>query len=297
MFSPKPRQMEAIAGWLFILPSALGFTLLTLVPILFSLVISFTDWNYLSGLNGIRFTGLENFIVMWEDRWFTDSLKNNLIFVGGIVPATIVLSLLAALGLNGKAFLKTPIRLMIFMPYISSIVAASIAWGALYHPSYGPINGFLKSIGIADPPTWLASSKWALLAVMIMIVWSCIGYNMVIYLAGLQNIPKDLYEAGKIDGTGAVSEFRYITVPLLSPTTFFILITSIIHSFQVFVAIFVMTKGGPGTATSVLTYYIYQAGFGFYRMGYASAMAWILFVMIFLVTVIQWQGQKKWVNY
>lgn len=293
----KHHQSEMLAGWLFIGPSVLGFGVLTLIPIVFSLAMSFTDWNFLDGIKGFRFVGLDNFIQMWHDRWFTDSLINNLIFVAATVPAIMILSLLTAVGLNNGAFLKSPIRLMVFMPYVSSVVAISVVWGVLYNPSQGPINGFLQSIGISDPPGWLASTTWALPAVIVMNIWSSIGYNMVIYLAGLQNIPKDLYEAAKIDGAGPVASFFRVTIPLLSPTTFFILIMSIIHSFQVFVAVFIMTQGGPGTSTSVLTFYIYQAGFSFYKMGYASAMAWVLFVFIFIITAIQWQGQKKWVNY
>ncbi|WP_240762871.1 carbohydrate ABC transporter permease [Paenibacillus thalictri] len=289
--------MDTLAGWSFILPSILGFSTLTVIPILLSLVISFTSWNFLDGLGGMKFIGFDNFKQLISDKWFKDSLTNNLLFVAGTVPATIVLSLLTAIAINKGVFLKAPIRLMIFMPYVSSIVAVSIVWGTLYNPSTGPINSFLRSIGIADPPGWLSASSWALPAIMIMTVWANIGYNMIIYLAGLQGISQDLYEAAKIDGAGPVTSFFNITVPLLSPTTFFVLITSIIHSFQVFIAVFVMTKGGPGSSTTVLTYYAYRTGFDFYKMGYSSAMAWILFLIIFVITYLQWQGQKRWVHY
>jgi multiple sugar transport system permease protein len=288
---------EAIAGWLFILPCLIGFGLLTLVPILFSLVISFTDWNFLEGLKGIRFIGFENFIKMWSDKWFTDSLINNIVFTLITVPCTMILALLTAVILNDKTFLKSPIRLMIFLPYISSIVAVSVVWAILYSPSQGPINAFLRSVGITDPPGWLSDSTWALPSIIILTVWMNVGYNMIIYLAGLQGIPKALYEAARIDGAGPIKSFFKITVPMLSPTSFFVLITCIIQSFQVFAAIFIMTDGGPGTSTSVLTYYIYQAGFSFYDMGYASAMAWVLFLIVFAITIFQWRGQKKWVNY
>jgi multiple sugar transport system permease protein len=291
------QQTETLSGWLFILPSVIGFSILTILPILFSMVISFTEWNFLKGLSGFNFVGVDNFGRMWSDRWFTDSLKNNVMFTAVTVPFTMVLSLLTAVGLNRGVFFKSPIRLMIFMPYISSIVAISIVWGVLYNPSQGPINAFLHGIGISDPPKWLASSTWALPSIIIMSIWANIGYNMIIYLAGLQNIPKDLYEAAKIDGAGPAACFFNITLPMLSPTSFFVMITSLIHSFQVFGAVFIMTQGGPGSSTSVLTYYIYQVGFSFYDMGYASAMAWILFLIILAVTVLQWQGQKKWVNY
>jgi len=291
------KQSDTLAGWMFILPAIAGFGILTIVPIVLSLIISFTDWNFLDGLKGLRFIGLSNFTEMWSDKWFVDSLRNNLLFAAVTVPATIVLSLLAAIGLNKGVYLKSPIRLMIFMPYVSNIVAVSIVWGTLYNPSMGPINSFLRGMGVADPPGWLASSAWALPAIMIMTVWANVGYNMIIYLAGLQGIPRDLYEAAKIDGAGPARSFFRITLPMLSPTTFFVMITSIIHSFQVFIAVFVMTKGGPGSSTTVLTYYSYRTGFDFYKMGYSSAMAWILFLIIFLITFLQWQGQKKWVHY
>ncbi|CAG7639908.1 carbohydrate ABC transporter permease [Paenibacillus allorhizosphaerae] len=290
-------KKEAFTGWLFIMPAIIGFGLLTVIPIIFSLVISFTDWNFMEGLKGIRFTGFHNYTQMWSDQWFTDSLKNNLIFAVTTVPLIMIFSLLTAVGLNHGAFFKTPLRMIIFMPYVSSIVAVSLVWALLYSPSQGPINQALRRFGIEHPPGWLSDPKWALAAIIIMSVWAAIGYNMVIYLAGLQSIPKDLYEASSIDGAGKVRQFFSVTIPLLSPTTFFVLITCIIHSFQVFAAIFMMTQGGPGTSTSVLTFYIYQTGFSFYKMGYASAMAWILTLIIFLVTIVQWIGQKRWVNY
>ncbi|MFH5185199.1 carbohydrate ABC transporter permease [Paenibacillus sp. TAB 01] len=236
-------RKEAFTGWLFILPALIGFGLLTVIPILFSLVISFTDWNFMEGLKGIRFSGFHNYTEMWSDHWFTDSLKNNLVFAVTTVPLIMIFSLLTAVGLNQGVFFKTPLRMIIFMPYVSSVVAVSLVWALLYSPSQGPINQVLRDIGIEHPPGWLSDPKWALTAIIIMSVWAAIGYNMVIYLAGLQAIPKDLYEASSIDGAGKVRQFFSVTIPLLSPTTFFVLITCIIHSFQVFAAIFMMTQG------------------------------------------------------
>ncbi|MBO9609908.1 MAG: sugar ABC transporter permease [Paenibacillaceae bacterium] len=279
------------------MPSVAGFGLLTLVPILFSLAISFTDWNFLNGLTHFRFVGITNFARMWSDEWFLASIRNNFVYTGVTVPATMALAIVMATGLNRGLFLQKTIRLMVFMPYITSVVAVSIVWSILYHPTLGPINELLRFAGVSDPPGWLSTTAWALPGVMLMGIWSHVGYNVVIYLAGLQNIPKDLYEAATIDGAGPFASFRYITLPMLSPTTFFVLIINIIQSFQVFGAIYVMTQGGPGHATSVLTFYIYQTGFQFYDMGYASAMAWIMFLLIFAVTAIQWTWQKRWVNY
>jgi multiple sugar transport system permease protein len=290
-------KSEALTGWMFILPAIAGLAVFMIIPMILSLIISLTDWNYLDGISGIRITGFDNYVSMWKDEWFIASLKNNFVFALVTVPATMLFSLLSALALNRGVFLKKSIRLMMFIPYVSSMVAVSIVWSNLFNPTQGPINHFLRSMGMDNPPGWLSTTEWALPAIMIMTIWYNIGYNMIIYLAGLQNIPRDLYEAAKIDGAGPFRSFSNITLPLLSPTTFFVLITCIINSFQVFIAIFIMTDGGPGTSTTVLTYYAYKAGFGFYKMGYASAMAWVLFVIILIITALQWRGQKRWVHY
>ncbi|XID96160.1 carbohydrate ABC transporter permease [Paenibacillaceae bacterium WGS1546] len=290
------RKKESLTGWLFILPSLGGFLVFTLIPVLLSLLLSFTSWNFLSGIGSIHFIGLDNYVRMWDDTRFIASLRNNALFTLAVVPSVMLLSLLAALALNRSVYLKSAIRLMIFMPYVSSIVAVSIVWGILLNPSQGPVNALLRSLGIADPPGWLASSAWALPAVILISVWINVGYNMIIYLAGLQGIPKDLYEAASIDGAGAYRQFRNVTLPMLSSTTFFVMITTIISSFQVFALVFILTQGGPGTATSVITFYIYQVAFSFYDMGYASAMAWVLFAAIMIITWIQWRRQNRWVH-
>mgnify|MGYP000897090950 CR=1 FL=1 len=286
-----------ITGYLFIAPNLIGFIVLTLIPVLFSLVVSFTEWNLFSGTENIKFVGLKNYISMFSDVWFIDSLKNNFLYTVVTISLTLSISLLIAIILNDKVYGRNVIRAMFFMPYISNIVAISAIWLALYNPTHGPINQFLMSIGIDNPPQWLASSKWALPAIMMMSVWGGLGYNIVIYLAGLKGIPKELYEAADIDGVNSWHRLRHVTIPMLSPTIFFLLITGIISSFQVFGQINIMTQGGPATATTVIAYYIYLSGFRYYKMGYAAAMAWFLFIGIFIVTLIQWRGQKKWVNY
>lgn len=290
------RKKESLTGWFFILPSFAGFLVFTLIPVLLSLLLSFTDWNFLSGVGSIHFIGLDNYVRMWDDARFTASLRNNALFTLIVVPSVMLFSLLAALALNRNVYLKSAVRLMIFMPYVSSIVAISIVWGILLNPSQGPVNSLLRSLGIADPPGWLASSSWALPAVILISVWINVGYNMIIYLAGLQGIPRDLYEAASIDGAGAYRQFRNVTLPMLSSTTFFVMITTIISSFQVFALVFILTQGGPGTATTVITFYIYQVAFSFYDMGYASAMAWVLFAAIMVITWIQWVRQNRWVH-
>ena len=286
-----------LTGYLFIAPNLLGFLIFILVPVLFSLVIAFSEWNLFQGLAGMRFVGLKNFAAMFQDISFLDSLRNNLLFTIGTIPAIMIIALLIAVILNDKVYCRVLLRGMFFIPYISSIVAISVVWLLLYNPAYGPINQFLMSLGIANPPKWLASTQWALPAIMIMTVWSSIGYNCVLFMAGLQGIPRELYESAAIDGANALRKMWRITIPMLSPTTFFLLITNIIASFQVFGPINIMTQGGPGRATSVISFYIYMSGMRYFKMGYAAAMAWFLMLGILVVTLIQWRGQKKWVNY
>ncbi len=289
------RQVHKnIAGFLFIGPNLIGFLVFVAFPVIFSLVLTFSQWNPMSGLRGIEFVGLRNFIEMWSDEWFLSAFRNNIVFTVVTVPVSMVLGLLVAVALNRKTYGTKTLRTMFFLPYMSNIVAIAVVWMMIFNPTRGPLNQFLMSLGVADPPRWLASSQWAMPAIMTTVIWQGLGYQMIIYLAGLQGIPKQLYEAADIDGASAVQVFFRITVPMLNPTHFFLLITNIINSFRVFAQINVMTNGGPGTATTVLVHYIYRAGFQFYRMGYAAAIAWVLFIVIFAVTIVQWKTQKRW---
>lgn len=294
-FKISKKMRENLRGYLFIGPNLIGYVIFVLLPVLFSLYLTFTEWNLLSGLEGIRFIGLDNYIRMWCDEWFISSIINNVIFSLQI-PVVMALSLLVAIALNKNVYGKSTLRTMFFMPFITNVVAVSAVWMAMLS-KYGPINSLLNLLGFRDLPIWLMNPKFAMPAIMAMCIWAGIGYNMVIYLAALQGIPKELYEATDIDGANPWDKFIHVTLPMISPTTFFILITSIIWSFKVFGQINIMTHGGPGTSTSVIVFYIYKTAYQFYEMGYASAMSWILFVIIFIVTFIQWQGQKKWVNY
>ena len=187
-------------------------------------------------------------------------------------------------------------RIMIFIPYIASVVAVCTVWQVMLQPSYGPVNEFLHTIGIENPPKWLVDQKWALVAIMIINIWTQIGYYVAVYMSGLKNIPIDLYEAAQIDGASSIQQFRYITVPQVSPTTFFLAIMGIIGSFKVFDLISVLTGGGPGNSTSVMAYYIYKTAFNDFKMGYACALAWALFLLIFAVTLVQWKFQDRFAN-
>jgi multiple sugar transport system permease protein len=292
----KPQTRADITGYGFLLPNIIGSFLFTFLPVLFSLVISFTDWDYTKGIGNWNFIGIQNYIDMWSDGWFRASLLNTLIFTVAVVPVTIFFALVLGVLIDKYCFAKLPIRLALLMPYISNCVAVAIVWVMMYS-TFGPITQFVKLFGIQDVPQWLADYHWALPAVILMTIWSNVGYSTLIYTSAIQGLPQDVYEAADIDGASGIKRFFRLTVPLLSPTTFFLIITNIITSFQIFAPIQIMTRGGPGTATYVLVYYIYTSAFSYYKMGYASAMAWILFILIFIVTLIQWQGQKKWVGY
>lgn len=291
------KQMKIdLVGYSFILPNIIGVLLFTLFPMVFSLVISLTDWDYTQGFGNWNFIGFQNFIDMWKDEWFTSSLINTIVFAVAVVPITIFLALVLSVVIDKFCFAKLPIRLAMFMPYISNVVAVAIVWVMMYSP-WGPFTQLVKALGVENPPQWLGDSHWALPAIILMTIWSGVGYAIMIYTSAIQGLPQDIYEAAEIDGASEITKFFKLTVPFLSPTTFFLVITTFVTSFQVFAPIQIMTRGGPGTATNVLVYYIYTSAFTFYRMGYASAMSWILFIILFAVTMIQWKGQKKWVSY
>ena len=285
-----------ITGYMFILPNIIGVIIFTLIPIIYSLIISFTDWDFTMGIGNWNFVGLKNFIDIWKDQWFLDSFRNTILFSFSTVFFTIIISIVLAAVIDRYCYGAVPIRLAMFMPKISNIVAISIVWVMMYSP-WGPVTQFLKLIGIKNPPQFLGDYFWALPAITIMMIWSGVGYAIMIYSAAIQGLPQDVYEAADIDGASEIKKFFKITVPFLSPTTFFLVITMLISSFQVFAPVQLMTRGGPGSSSSVLVYYIYTSAFSFYKMGYAAAMSWILFILLFIVTLVQWKGQKRWVNY
>lgn len=285
-----------LVGYSFILPNIIGVCLFTLFPMIYSLIISFTNWDYTQGFGNWEWIGFQNFIEMWHDEWFVSSLVNTVVFAITVVPATVAIALVLAVLIDKYCFAKLPMRLALFMPYISNIVAVAIVWVMMYSP-WGPFTQMVKFFGVENPPQWLGDEKWALFAIILMTVWSGIGYANMIYTSAIQGLPKEVYEAADIDGANEVVKFFKLTVHFLSPTTFFLVITTFITSFQVFAPIQIMTRGGPGSSTNVLVYYIYTSAFTFYKMGYASAMSWILFMILFAITLVQWRGQKKWVSY
>ncbi|WP_348786573.1 sugar ABC transporter permease [Leifsonia sp. NPDC080035] len=289
--SPRSlRRRSILIGWSFILPNFLGFALFTLVPVIAAFVLAFMNWD---AYNPPTWAGFGNFLRLFRDDDFRVALTNTVLYAIGHVPLTLAFSLGLALLLNQKLRGIAFFRVAIFFPYITSLVAIAIVWNMLFDPTSGPINQFLHAIGIADAPGWTASTTWALPAVIITSVWRDMGYYMVLFLAGLQAIPREYYEAAQMDGAGRWRSFWNVTLPSLRPTTFLVLVLLSVSSFKVFDLIFVMTQGGPGRATLVLSQLIYQDGIINGEFGYSSAISLVLFLIVLLVTVFQFRIQQR----
>jgi multiple sugar transport system permease protein len=291
--SQLARSEERIA-WAFLLPSLVLFLVFTAIPVVWAFLISFTHWDLFTAP---KLTWLDNYVALAKDPIFRQVLGNTGVFVLAAVPLEMVLGLLCALGLNRNVRGQTVLRVVYFLPVVTSTVAAALVWAWLFNSNFGLINAVLSLFGVTDLPRWLASSRWAMPAVIAVFVWQNLGYAMVLFLAGLQNIRPDVYEAAALDGATGWARLWHITLPLLSPMTFFVLIISIISSFQVFDLVYVLTKAGPSNATNTLVYFIYQNGFVFYQMGYASAAAMVLFLLVLVLTLIQYRLQDRWVHY
>jgi multiple sugar transport system permease protein len=290
----RPRGWRRYEGLLYVAPVFLGIIAFQLIPIVVSMYLSLADWN---GISSPRFIGLQNFKEMFtEDPLYLQTLRNTIVFTLGAIPATTILAFLLALLCNRRVRGIAAFRAAYFAPFITSIVAIGYIWYWIYKPDQGVLNSMLSVVGIHGP-AWLSHPNLAMISVIIVSVWQGAGYPMVIFLAGLQGIPEDLYESASIDGASKSQQLFRITVPLMTPSIFFVLITQFITSFQVFGVIYVMTHGGPGHSTSVYIYYLYQVAFSYGRFGYAAAMAWVLFVILGVITFVQWKLQNRWVFY
>ncbi|MGQ9554471.1 MAG: carbohydrate ABC transporter permease [Anaerolineae bacterium] len=286
------RRREAREGFLFISPWVLGFIVFTVGPLIASVFFSFTDYEIVKPPIWI---GLDNYRRMLQDRLFWQALKVTSIYVVGTVPVGIVLSFAVALLMNQKIKFLGFFRTAYYMPNLVPSVASAILWIWILSPQFGLLNTFLRSIGI-EGPQWLGSVKWALPSLIIMSLWG-IGGPMLIYLAGLQGIPTELYEAAEIDGASSWKRFQHVTVPQMSSVVFFNLIMGIIGTFQVFTAGYIMTEGGPRYATLFYVLYLYNNAFRYFRMGFASALAWVLGVIILAFTLIVFRSSAMWVYY
>ncbi len=280
----------------FFLAPALGTLLIFFfLPVAAAFLMSFTDFDIysLGSLSRARFIFLGNYSRLINDPLFWKALFNTCYFVlvGG--PLTIAISLLAAIGLNSRLLhFKNWFRLAFFMPVITTLVAVAVVWRYLYHPRFGVINYLLSLIGI-ESVNWLGDPHWAMPAIIILAIWKNFGYHMMIFLAGLQAIPEYLYEAARLDGAGWWRQFRHVTLPQLAPTTFFVTVMTIIGYFQFFAEPYVMTQGGPLNSTLSIVLYLYNQGFRWWQMGYASSIAFVLFVIVFIVAILQLVMRKR----
>ena len=291
----KKIDRDVIDAYLFILPNMLGFLAFAVIPVVVAFGMSLMNWQ--GTTENLKFIGLRNYIRLFEDENFWIAVKNTFIFVLGAVPGMLLVSLLIAMLLNRKMKGVNFYRSLFFMPYNTAMVAVALVFSALMHPTMGPINSFLASIGISDPPQWLVDRKWAMFVVILVTIFKEFGYYMVIFLAGLQGIPKELYEASTVDGANGWKKFRNVTIPMLSPVTFLCVILAIIQCWKVFDQVYIMTEGGPGNATTTLVQFIYTTSFRFFDLSYGASAAFMLLILLVVITVIQYKGQKKWVNY
>lgn len=283
------HRQEHLTALAFVALPVIGFLLFTLYPMLFSVYASFTNWN---GLTAPVFSGLDNYITMVQDPYFLESMYNTFFLMLGI-PIGLVISLALALAMNRKMRGSTFFRTIYYVPVISSIAAVAILWQWAFNGDFGLINQILALVGI-DGPNWLQDTATVKPALIIMAIWKGLGFSMLLYLAALQSVPRHLYEAAALDGAGAWKQFRHITVPMVRPVTFFLVVTSVIGGSQVFVEINIMTPtGGPEFSSATIVWYIWQKAFDNLQMGYASAMSIVLGLMVFLITFIQFRLNRR----
>ncbi|ACT01230.1 carbohydrate ABC transporter permease [Paenibacillus sp. JDR-2] len=289
----KLNKRENFWGYLFISPQIIGLLSFVLFPVAMSFYLMFTEWDF---TNAPKWTGTDNFNVIFHEENFYYALRNTLYFVLGIVPVTTVISLIMALLTNRAIKGLSIYKAAFFLPMVTSSVAIVLVWYWVFAPDIGLLNNFLDVIGITGP-NWLTEAFWARIAIVIMSTWQGMGYYYLIFLAGLKGIPEDYYEAAEIDGAGKLRKFFNITLPLLSPTTFFIIVTMLIGVFNLFQESFILTGGGPAFSTYTLVMYIYDLAFRYFRMGEAAVVSVVLFAIVLLVTFIQFRLSKRWVNY
>lgn len=282
-------------AYFFLTPAVSAIFLFFFIPVIAAFLISFTDFDIytLGDFSTLRFVGLDNYLNLFKDDLFWTALKNTFYFVIVAGPLSIMISLGAALILNTKLVrFKAIFRLSYFIPVVTTLVAVAIVWRFIYHHNFGIMNYFIGLFGI-NPIDWLGDPFWAMPSIILMAVWKNFGYNMIIFIAGLQNIPEELYEAANIEGANAWQKFKSITIPMLAPTTIFISIITMIGFFQLFAEPYVMTQGGPLNSTLSIVQYMYQEGFRWWNMGYSASIAFVLFFIIFIGTLIQFKVQKS----
>ena len=291
----ETRKKNNLWGYVFIAPALLAFIIFVAFPFFCSLVLSLTEWNFVSGWDGIKWVGFSNFQNLLTDRNFTYAVKNTFIYAIATVPTSILVALILAYILNGKIAGKKLFRTCFFIPYISSLVAITAVFKFMFRDD-GIVNGFLRQLGFPGVQ-WLADERFTKLPIIILMIYTAVGYNLIVYMAAIQNVPKELYEASMLDGATGFKQFLHVTVPLISPTTFYLLVVRLIAAFKVFTSINVFVMGDVARSNTSLVVEIYEKAFRYYKFGYASAEAVVLFVIILIITLINFWGQKKWVNY
>lgn len=293
----KNSTRLTLTGYGFLTPALIVFTTLVCTPVLMSLLLSLTKWNFFSGFEKLKFVGIDNFIKLFtRDRSFKTALVNTIIYTAATVPATIFISMLLAHLLNGRVYCQRFMRLAFFVPYISNMVALGAVFKFLFR-SDGPVNQILMAVGMQTPPDWLVSPSLVRIPIILVMIYSGIGFCLIVYIAAMKNVPQHLYEAAAIDGASPVRQFFSITMPLISPTTFYLVIVRMISAFQIFAAINIISTGGKSSGSISLVTLIYEEAFKNYNFGYASAAAWVLVLFIFTVTLLNFYFQKKWVHY
>jgi multiple sugar transport system permease protein len=274
------------SAFFFLLPTVAVLGTFNFYPALYSLYLSLFEWNGLSPTR--EFVGLANYARLLDSGEFWNSLRVTLLYAGGVTLLALALGMGVAVLLNQPIRGQAVYRVLYFLPVITPTVASGVVWKYLFDPTQGVVNRGLSVVGL-EGPSWLSDPSWALVAVVVVGIWKRVGFNLVVYLAALQSIPRTYYEAAALDGAGPWQQFRHITLPLLAPTTFFLVVTALIDAFQVFDLVYVMTSGGPLGSTDVLGYYLYRQAFRYSELGFASAVAYVMFALIFAVTVIQFR--------
>ena len=291
------KRSENLWGWAFITPTLICFLALTAVPFLISILLSFVDWNFFSGIERLKWVGFENFVEIWDNMDFVSGLNNTFVYVITIVPLSIVLSLVFAFCMNGRIFGKTALRMMFFIPYICSVVAVGAVFKFLFRED-GIVNNLLMNLNlISEPLKWTVKKELTKIPIILLSVWTSIGYQLILFTAAMQNVPTSLYEAARIDGANSFMQFTKITMPMISPTIFFLVITRTMAVFKIFGSVNIFTMGASLSSNTSVVVEIYEAAFTKYEFGPASAMSMVLFGIILVITAINFWGQKKWVHY
>lgn len=294
----KNKTKLTLTGYAFLAPALIIFVCMVLIPVIISIGLAFTKWNFFSGIDGLKFVGLRNFDKLFtSDRSFKTALINTVVYAVTTVPTTVILALVLAYMVNGKVHMQRFFRLAFFVPYISNMVALGAIFKFLFRTD-GPINQVLSNFfGVQTVPDWLVSSDLCRIPIICVMIYSGIGFCLIVYIAALKNVPTELYEAARVDGASTFRQFFAITVPMISPTTFYLLVVRMISAFQIFAAINIISDGGKSSGSVSLVSLIYEEAFKSYNFGYASAQAWVLVLFILAITLLNFKLQKKWVHY